>query len=158
MCCDGCRCAYSDLILALRRLRSVSGGAIQKCMIIDLDVHQASYPSWSFPKQPIRSAPAVCALPLHSRAALPAQMLQTLLLGGSDANGTETQGCGRSLLQGNGHERDKLHLKDADLFVVDIYGKVPALGLLAQKSVKYCRAGELHARPTAGARKKLIIQ
>lgn len=38
-----CRCAYSDLILALRRLRSASGGAVRKCLIVDLDVHQVGY-------------------------------------------------------------------------------------------------------------------
>lgn len=36
------RCAYSDLMLALRRLRRASGGSISKCMIIDLDVHQVA--------------------------------------------------------------------------------------------------------------------
>ena len=34
------RCAYSDLTLALRRLRRASGDSISRCMIIDLDVHQ----------------------------------------------------------------------------------------------------------------------
>lgn len=57
-------CAYSDLILALRRLRSATGGAVQKCLIVDLDVHQ-----------------------------------------------------------GNGHERDKLHFEDTDLYILDIYGQ-----------------------------------
>eukprot|EP00208_Stichococcus_sp_RCC1054_P002713 CAMPEP_0206135296 /NCGR_PEP_ID=MMETSP1473-20131121/612_1 /ASSEMBLY_ACC=CAM_ASM_001109 /TAXON_ID=1461547 /ORGANISM="Stichococcus sp, Strain RCC1054" /LENGTH=358 /DNA_ID=CAMNT_0053527103 /DNA_START=325 /DNA_END=1401 /DNA_ORIENTATION=- len=56
-------CAYDDLHLALRKLRRATGGAIQKCLLIDLDVHQ-----------------------------------------------------------GNGHERDKLHLKDTDLYIVDVYG------------------------------------
>lgn len=26
-------------------------------------------------------------------------------------------------MQGNGHERDKLHFKDTDLYILDIYGK-----------------------------------
>ena len=32
----------SDLTLALRRVRTASGGAVRKVMIIDLDVHQGN--------------------------------------------------------------------------------------------------------------------
>ncbi|KAK9826406.1 hypothetical protein WJX81_000560 [Elliptochloris bilobata] len=39
---DGGWCLYSDLTLALRRVRKASGGAVQKVMIIDLDVHQGN--------------------------------------------------------------------------------------------------------------------
>lgn len=28
------------------------------------------------------------------------------------------------LAQGNGHERDKLHFEDRDLYILDIYGQV----------------------------------
>ena len=34
-------CAYSDIFLALRQLRRVSGGRVRRFMIVDLDVHQA---------------------------------------------------------------------------------------------------------------------
>lgn len=33
-------CAFSDVFLAVRRLRRASGGAVQKVMIVDTDVHQ----------------------------------------------------------------------------------------------------------------------
>ena len=37
--CGG-RCAYDDLHLALRQLRRATSGAVQRCLLIDLDVHQ----------------------------------------------------------------------------------------------------------------------
>ena len=37
-------CVYDDWMLALRKLRHVSGGRIQKAMMIDLDVHQVPAP------------------------------------------------------------------------------------------------------------------
>lgn len=33
-------CVYADVHLAIRRLRTASGGALKRFMIIDLDVHQ----------------------------------------------------------------------------------------------------------------------
>ena len=33
-------CVYSDLTLALRKLRTATGQQIRKVMIVDLDVHQ----------------------------------------------------------------------------------------------------------------------
>lgn len=56
-------CVYSDLTLALRKLRTTTAQQIRKVMIVDLDVHQ-----------------------------------------------------------GNGHERDKLHFEDKDLYILDVYG------------------------------------
>ncbi|KAK9829290.1 hypothetical protein WJX72_004978 [[Myrmecia] bisecta] len=35
-------CAYSDLSLAMRKLRKASNGKVQKFMIVDLDVHQGN--------------------------------------------------------------------------------------------------------------------
>eukprot|EP00803_Ostreobium_quekettii_P010121 evm.model.scf_379.8 EVM.evm.TU.scf_379.8 scf_379:54580-57443(+) len=55
-------CPYADIVLAVRRLREASGGAIKRVLVVDLDVHQ-----------------------------------------------------------GNGVERDKLHLGDDDLIILDAY-------------------------------------
>ena len=33
-------CAFSDIYLAIRRLRQATHGRVQRFMIIDLDVHQ----------------------------------------------------------------------------------------------------------------------
>lgn len=35
-------CIYDDWMLALRRLRSATGGKVRKALYIDLDVHQVS--------------------------------------------------------------------------------------------------------------------
>jgi hypothetical protein len=48
----------------------------------------------------------------------------------------------RQLTQGNGHERDKLHFEDQDLYILDIYGRVrhPYAGVIAtvQAGVLLC--------------------
>ena len=39
-------CMFSDLSLALRKLRKASQGAVSKFMIIDSDVHQVTHAAW----------------------------------------------------------------------------------------------------------------
>lgn len=44
----------------------------------------------------------------------------------------------RSRMQGNGHERDKLHFKDSDLYILDVYGKVGCAFIPCALSIVFC--------------------
>ena len=46
-------CIYDDWMLAIRRLRSATGGKVRKALYIDLDVHQVSK-SWHRSSPPVQ--------------------------------------------------------------------------------------------------------
>ncbi len=138
------RCAYSDLILALRRVRSASGGAVQKCLFVDLDVHQARQNWWLRLQLPLACMlcagtsiqPTLCWA--QGRGGQQPELHRLVISCTLSALAMRHLGlwlwkrkacaCLRSPdlppAQGNGHERDKLHFQDKDLYILDIYGKV----------------------------------
>lgn len=113
-------CAYADLWLALRRLRTASGGSICKVMVIDLDVHQ------------VRGLPA-CLLAAAAAAAAVAAGACVIaaclpLAGPAHAPAAASAVAPRGLVpqpQGNGVGRCKLEFSEqegADVFIIDLYG------------------------------------
>ena len=60
-------CIYDDWMLALRRLRSATGGKVRKSLYIDLDVHQVSK-SWHRLSTPVLGCLDSSASPAQSAA------------------------------------------------------------------------------------------
>lgn len=63
-------CMFSDLVLALRKLRKATDGAINNVMIVDTDVHQVWWPNNMHNRQSawlsayIASSQQLCAVEL----------------------------------------------------------------------------------------------
>lgn len=130
-------CPYSDITLALRRLRAASGGAARRVMLVDLDVHQVGAAGAGRRGTPpvVRCGANACELPGapvvagctwvlgadgRPRHGLRARVWTLLLCAGV----TSAAACPRVRgLQGNGVARDKLHAGDSDLYIVDAYNR-----------------------------------